>query len=892
MKSVNRIFLLIVLILFCGSAFTQLSYNLIHTIQLDASVCWNVKIQVAGTGERVVLTGKISDENGKVLIACESEPVILRNGLNALDALQVKTEKITFYDERVRKHLEHHGILPPGRYQFCTEAKTKRDRETIGEDCITLTQSEDAKATPRGKVKIPPHIQFYGTASVEHIYSTRQGTNQIVPPHLVRVQAQPGMSIYNIPIGLNLYYTTERNRQWPNPFAATLLFDAHKFRDNLRRMVEEKLTEITHIQTGTFKQRYEQLTELGNIYDRLKNIKVNPDEIKALENKIRSAEFVNIDNDMAELNQISALELEKIDYEKLKYAYTQAHNELTGYIPADSAEEVQKKILFDSIESRLAQLEARKDSLLSRVRKYNSKLNNLLEKKRQYDELMARLQELKSAAEEAKNLTERKQYLETLQNNLKTWNQVKYDELTRLYDPVVLKQHLMERGYFTGLNKLFYGVRQLQIGTVYPFYSPLTLSGIQVQGGMVEINPGLFFLNISGGNAHLGAVNFTDIFRSAYQRWMIGAKTGLGKPERSHFYISYLHLFDNKNTLPDVLTPVIRPQQNDVLGVEAQAAFWKGKVKLTGEGVTAAFNRSRNDSALVVPNEWYERIPEFLRPNLSTSYDFAYMARGEFQMWKGSNIIAFTEYIGPGYVTFGVPFLRNDVIRYGGRMEQHFRKSNLKLTARYRYELDNLIRSKRFASPTHIFGAGFSWNKQRFPSLRLDYNGNYRTNQINTTWVHGALFNIAYNYKVADMRWRTGVSYQFMWSQSDSITLGDYTLHNSLLTQQFSFRFPLTLMFTMGYNQNHSNSFINRQVQFGSGAFGTPFKNFTAAWNIDVAKNLERETRLGSSVDLSYTLFNHLTLSTNFRYNKYVSFFSTDFSFNELVITSRLNVRW
>ncbi len=77
----------------------QLTYTPIAFKQLDASVCWNVKMQVNGNGDRVVLYGKILDDNGKVLIESESDKVMLRNGWNTFDANVVRTDKIKFYDD-------------------------------------------------------------------------------------------------------------------------------------------------------------------------------------------------------------------------------------------------------------------------------------------------------------------------------------------------------------------------------------------------------------------------------------------------------------------------------------------------------------------------------------------------------------------------------------------------------------------------------------------------------------------------------------------------------------------------------------------------------------------------------------------------------------------------
>jgi len=158
-------------------------------------------------------------------------------------------------------------------------------------------------------------------------------------------------------------------------------------------------------------------------------------------------------------------------------------------------------------------------------------------------------------AEQYQQLSEKKDYLEGIQSSLDGASKNNLTDLDRLNDPSILKQNLQEQGMFTGVNKLFFGVRQLSIGTVYPYYSSLLMNGIQVQGGALEINPGIFFLNVTGGNTDLGTGAITDIFKSAHQRWMLGGRIGLGKVERSHFFVSYIHSMKKTQILLRLQTP-------------------------------------------------------------------------------------------------------------------------------------------------------------------------------------------------------------------------------------------------------------------------------------------------------------------------------------------------
>lgn len=888
-----KIFTWLILSVLLQKAGAQLTYTPVALRNLDASFCWNVRLQVQGENNRVELHGKISDDNGKLLIECVSDKLFVRGGIQNLDPTLVQTTSIKFFDDAVKKHLERHGRLPDGRYQFCTTAKTVRDAEEVGEDCISLTQTNtDTVVKPRLLKKLPEQIQFYGNASIEHVYSSRQGTNQVMPPHLMRVQAQPGVSFYNVPVSMNLYYTTERTYARPNQFAISFQFDEQKFKDNLRRLIEQKIMEETKLNMAAMGRQYEQVAELGNINDQLKGLSPNTSEIGDLEAQIKSGDYANLDETIANLTQQATEAKEKINYDQLKGQYVDAKNQLLDYVPKDSLEEAEKKRLTDSVDARLQYLEAQKDSVLKSDTAYQKKLQAAENRKKKLAEITSRLKQLKAVAQQVQQLTEKKGQLEGLQKQLEGVTQSNYGELGRLGDPTVLKENLVERGLFTGMNKLFFGVRQLSIGTVYPSYSPLILNGLQVQGGALELNPGLFYLNITGGNTHLGARNLLDIFKSAYQRWMIGGRIGIGKMERSHFYINYIHSFDKPNTLPADVTSAVRPQQNDVLGVELQLTFWKGRIKLLGEGAGVGFNRNRNDELLKVENTYYEKIPALLKPNLSTSYDYAYTVRGEFNFFKGSLISAYTEYIGPGYTSFGVPFLRNDVLRYGGRIEQSVWKNRIKLNAKYRYEIDNLIESKRFTTTTHFFGGGFSFNQRKLPTFKVDYTGNYRTGTTATQLMHAVNASSGYSYKIAKTNMRTNVNYQLVLSNADSISFSDYTLHNVMVNQSVSFKVPVTLIANVGYNQMQNIITTNRQIQVGAGVISMPFKNFNAGVNVDFAKSFTTDFRVGTQVDLSYFFLKHLTLSVNCRYNHYKNEVFASAGFNDVILTTRLAVNW
>lgn len=885
--------LFILLVIFHTVAYAQLTYSPLALKQLDAAVCWNVKVQLnGGTEERVELQGKVYDDAGRLLIECISEKIFLRNGIHALDAGSVRTASIRIFDAGVKKHLERYGVLPAGRYRFCTQALSASDNGDLGQDCITLTQIGLREGSAKKGHSASKYVETFGQAGIEHIYSTRQGSNQQIPPHLLRAYAQPNLTLATLPFSANLFYTTERNVLLPDQYALSFQFDANRFKDNLRALVETKILESSKISLANEQNRLRKIAEIEALGEQLKSLKA-PDklEISALETEIKNTGTNEIPALLEGLNQQAQQALQSIDYENQKQQLTESNNRLSEIVPQDSTEERQISTLRDTIASRLKRLESRKDSMLNTLDGYSEKIKLLNEKKQKINELKQRLDRARQLTSQFGEMEQKQLELEQL-TKLASRLGNPSEEIMRLSDPQILRQNLLERGMFSGLNKLMFGVRQLSIGTVYPVYSPFILNGIQVQGGAFEINPGLFYLNVTGGNTRLGSQSLNNVFDNTYKRWMVATRLGVGRIESSHLLFSFLHASDRVGSIPESFTNVLRPTENNVISAQSQLCFWKRRIRLQGEAAACSYNRNQSDSTLNVFIPKIPQIPDFLKPSLSTSYDFAYTMRAELNLWKGSTINAFTEYIGPGYTSLGVPFLRNDVMRYGGRIEQQLFKTGLKLHVRYRHENDNLIQSKRATSTMTFASGGIAYSKSKKPNIRFEYSQNSRNSVAGKQQVNIASLNSGYSYKFRSLSLRTGLNLQHLISGTDSLNIGDYSLSSVTATQSIALRKPFTIITSLGYNRLESISQSQNQLLFGGGCTAAPGANFSFGLNADLAQNASQDKRLGIQSDINYMVFKNVVFSMSARLNKYQNTGSSEMSFTEMFITSKLVVVW
>src|SRR5207253_2575072 len=129
------------------------------------------------------------------------------------------------------------------------------------------------------------------------------------------------------------------------------------------------------------------------------------------------------------------------------------------------------------------------DKYLKLKKRYGD-IKTLESKKEKIDKLNRKVEELRTF----------KYKLEQNGTLAKLQSYEKYDR-SKLSDPRELAAQLKKFGLYNGTNKMLYGVRQIGIGNVFPSYSPLILDGIQVIGGLVEINPGLLYLAFTTGKS-------------------------------------------------------------------------------------------------------------------------------------------------------------------------------------------------------------------------------------------------------------------------------------------------------------------------------------------------------------------------------------------------------
>ena len=85
------------------------------------------------------------------------------------------------------------------------------------------------------------------------------------------------------------------------------------------------------------------------------------------------------------------------------------------------------------------------------------------------------------------------------------------------------------------------------IGDFYEDYSSLTLNGIKIRGGGLNINPGFVRFSIASGFTNRSVSGGAQ--NGAFERFLLAAKFGVGKEDETHFNVIFLKAKDKVSSL-------------------------------------------------------------------------------------------------------------------------------------------------------------------------------------------------------------------------------------------------------------------------------------------------------------------------------------------------------
>lgn len=288
------------------------------------------------------------------------------------------------------------------------------------------------------------------------------------------------------------------------------------------------------------------------------------------------------------------------------------------------------------------------------------------------------------------------------------------------------------------------------IGSFSESYTPLTWSGVRVDGAGLELTPASGLFRLGGFTGHSRQAVFGGVTGGSYRRKVLGSRVGVGR--RAEFGTSgtfvdfvFMRVQDDPSSLPPLsdttsvplipdslaaepdtallprlpLNPwAVTPQENAVLSTVAGIRLFGGAVSLTGEA--AGSIHSRDQRASMLPDEFLDDYPKFLRglvePRVGTHADRA--LKGQFDLYlarlPGATITSprsltlslGVQSIGAGYTSLGTPYTPNDLAGFDFRSQLRFQHWSLQVDGLSQH--DNLLGQKLATTDRSQLGVSLS----------------------------------------------------------------------------------------------------------------------------------------------------------------------------------------
>ena len=533
-------------------------------------------------------------------------------------------------------------------------------------------------------------LQFSTTGSITVQYTQFGGGDSEIPGMMYVMSAQPKLQVYNVPISAQLRYVSGDNLYSNSLSQINIGFDINQFKRNL---MEDALA------------RVEEKTKLGDLDDLNKlreegASKVQEKAIEKLKEKLGSEEMVKALEDLKELENVESALQNPAFQEKL--SELSRLEDKYGISSLEDIENLDEDDVPPDVQKRLYELYALKAK---------------------YEKLMARkelLEQIRNKLERAKEL---QQKLENLENP---------SVASTLRDPKQLKDFLMNSGGMSKAQKILMSVHHFNIGKSFPNYSPYTVNRVAMTGVDIGLTPGPFYI------CGLGGKTVHNIFDAEgrltqYNRNLYGGQIGLGDFSDTHFHIMGMRSTDDPATALEQDSILVEPRSNALLGVDFLMKLYGGKVKLGGEAVGSAHNRSNFAPAIegVYPDNTPDFVRDLFSPNYSTHVGLAYKADLRMNLFdNNTQVEADYEYIAPGFESLSAPILISDRLFYDFSLKQYLFDRRLQLSVFHKQEQDNLVPWKAYQTSSNSTGVNFSYRGDKGVMIQGNYSPYFQRNDL------------------------------------------------------------------------------------------------------------------------------------------------------------------
>lgn len=406
----------------------------------------------------------------------------------------------------------------------------------------------------------------------------------------------------------------------------------------------------------------------------------------------------------------------------------------------------------------------------------------------------------------------------------------------------------------------------LNLGDYVPRWSQLTLGGVQLRGGGIEINPGIFRFSTVGGQV-LKSSHKTG--REAYKRTQYGASLGIGRQSSSFFDLMFLRTWDDPDSfVPDTSRRYpITPQENLVIATNTQLNLFKRRFRFQGEFAGCLHNQDVRASEVEI-GRVKDAFGGLFTPRFSSRFDYAYSLQSTVQL-SSFTFRGDMKYIGPGYTSLGLAYLLNDRKSYSLGFNAKLLKKKVMFRGNFRSQHDNLLDQKMFTTTRNATNIGLNLRPTTaiFMGLNANLNNIGNDTQNDTLRVDTAIngYTVISNFSFPLRNWSTNLNTTYAYQSSrDKNPLrktSDVAVHNVNL--MYSIQFSSVLSGNSSFN--FSSTKIAEQDASNILGYGIGFSHFGFSRKLSTSLNLTlNNSESGRSIGIVLSSNLRLTAKDNF----------------------------
>ncbi len=248
-------------------------------------------------------------------------------------------------------------------------------------------------------------------------------------------------------------------------------------------------------------------------------------------------------------------------------------------------------------------------------------------------------------------------------------------------------------------------------------WSQFTMTGYNILGGGVELNPGKLRLGFLYGRFNKAieenSTQPLSFQTPAYKRMGYSAKIGYGT-ERNHLDFIVVNAKDDSTSLKN--KPVnsnLSPAENLVLGINSKWSFLKHFV---WDIDAAGSIYTRNSMDDTITNLKLGNIG-FIKKMVTINSSSQLLTAGQTSIaYQNNNYNLGLQYrrVDPDYKSMGAYYFETDVENYTAQGGINLLKNQMQVTGSLGFQHDNLLHDKAYQSKRTISSLGVSYNNARY----------------------------------------------------------------------------------------------------------------------------------------------------------------------------------